>query len=334
MPRNLLLPITLQNTALPRLLPGPMDGISEGSFISAMSSRGWVSAWWTPFLRISTGVPRMARLQNWLQPYLDSGLPVVAQIMGIHSERLAETARRLFLLGAAGVDLNCACPSPTVLANGSGGACLLDPEWISRTLLLLREKCGPRLLSCKIRAGYHSPAEIPALAAALRRGQPDLLTVHYRTVREMYQPIPDGWERLRCFRELLPGLALFGCGDIRTPQDALQMYSATRIDGLLVARGLLSNPGLLRDIALQCQGIPPVPVSEREKIAFLRDLSRPAAGYSARSPNGFVLRLAGTLFGPDSQLFARLVQLRKLGPTWDYLGEILQQPCCSDNQKQ
>lgn len=331
MPETLLLPILLQGTALPRLLPGPMDGISEGNFISAMSSRSWVSAWWTPFLRISTGVPRLARLRNWLQPYLDTGLPVMAQIMGIHSDRLAETARRLFSLGAAGVDLNCACPSPTVLSNGGGGACLQNPDWICRTLLQMREKCGSRLISCKIRAGYQSPAEIPALAAALRSAQPDLLTVHYRTVLEMYRPIPDGLERLQRFRELLPGQVLFGCGDICTPQDALQMYAATRVDGLLVARGLLSNPALLRDIAQQCGGIPPAPSSDRDKISFLRDLSCPAARHSAHSPNGFVLRMTGTLFGRDSQLFAQLVRLRKLGPTWNYLGEILQQPCCSDS---
>jgi len=302
-----------------------MDGITEGNFLSAMSRRKWVSAWWTPFLRISTGVPRLSRLGNWLRPYLATGLPVIAQIMGVNSARLAETARRLLELGASGVDLNCACPSPTVIANGGGGACLKTPDWIRETLLLMREKCGDQLLCCKIRAGFQSPAEIPALAKALRAGRPDLLTVHFRTVSEMYLPIPDGLERLRQFRELLPDRTLFGCGDIFQPEDAWRMLQETRVDGLLVARGLLSNPALLRDIENFYRGEKTTPTSTLEKISFLRDLSQPSSTHSAHSPNGFIIRMTGALFGYKSKTFNQLVALRKLGPSWEYLGQLLQQ---------
>ena len=78
-----LMPLSFRNgSSLPmRALPGPMDGITEGSFLKVLSEEGCAPAWFTPFLHISNGVPRTARLKLALQPFLASGRPVIAQIM-------------------------------------------------------------------------------------------------------------------------------------------------------------------------------------------------------------------------------------------------------------
>lgn len=294
-----------------RILPGPMEGVTEGSFLSAMSKRGFVNAWFTPFLRISTGVPRRSRLQHWLEPFLHTGMPVIAQIMGIDSAKLATTAAILHSLGATCVDLNCACPSPTVIGNGGGGKRLCEPDWITRTLDAMREACGNHAISVKIRVGFDSPAELPAIAEAVRSARPDLVFCHFRTVRELYRPISDGLQRLAKARDLLPDCILFGSGNLFTADDAEAMRQQCAVDGVIPARGLLQNPALLLDIHDYCHNRPPTPLSDAERIDFLRDIAA-ASGQRPGANHGFVLRVAAGLYGRDSALFRDLATCRNL----------------------
>ncbi len=322
-PEILLEPLELApGQILPcRILPGPMDGITEQSFLTAMSTRNWVPCWWTPFLRVSTGIPRRSRLTAWMQPYLDTGLPVIAQIMGTASDKLAETAGRLHEAGALCVDLNCACPSPKVIGNQGGGACLKNPAWIRETLLAMRKRCGNRAISVKIRAGFDSAAELPEITAALREAQPNLVSLHYRTVTEMYRPIHDGMQRLCQARDALRNIPLFGSGDLFNADDALRMFQETGVDGVLPARGLLANPALLLQIRSASAGLPLQELCNAEKLAFLRDLACPGCD-NQRALNGFLLRMCATLFGRDSELFQHLVHMRKLQASWLYLEEL------------
>ncbi len=294
-----------------RILPGPMEGVTEGSFLSAMSERGFVNAWFTPFLRISTGVPRRSRLQHWLDPFLRTGMPVIAQLMGVDSAKLAAAAAILHSLGAACVDLNCACPSPTVIGNGGGGRRLCDPDWITRTLSAMREACGNHAISVKIRVGFDSPAELPAIAAAVRSARPDLVFCHFRTVRELYRPIIGGLQRLAKARDLLPDCLLIGSGDLFTAEDAEAMHQQCAVDGVIPARGLLRNPALLRDIHDRCLNRPPTPLRDAERIDFLRDIAA-ASGQRPGASHGFVLRIAAGLYGRDSALFRELAACRNL----------------------
>lgn len=293
------------------LLPGPMEGVTTGSFLNVMSGRGWVPCWWTPFLRISTGVPRRSRLAAWLAPYQAAGLPVIVQIMGTDSGRLAETASRFRALGAAAIDLNCACPSPVVVGNGSGGACLRRPEWMTTTLRQLRRACPGLPLGIKIRAGFATPDELPALAAAVRAGDPDWVTLHYRTVRESYRPIDDGLDRLCRLRELLPGVVLVGSGDLFTAEAVGRMWERCGVDGVAPARGLLRNPALLDQLRLLGRGEAIAPLTAGQRRQFLADLASPEYGATG-SHSGFVLRLAAFLLGADDPLLAELRQCRQL----------------------
>jgi len=282
-----------------------MEGVSEGSFVQVLSAAKLVRAWFTPFIRISNGVPRLSKLRTHVQPYLDTGLPVIAQIMGTRTEILAEVAARLHTLGVICVDLNCGCPSQTVLSSHSGGWHLQEPLWIRDTLLAMRKACGKHAISVKIRCGFESVLEMPAIADAINEVQPDLVTSHFRTVREMYRPIPDGLERLAKMRQLMPSLPLIGSGDLFTVEDAVRMQECTGVDGVAPARGLMTNPALLRLIESACGGEPFMALTDDEsRLAFLRRLGE----VSGRSPRhqGFVLKLAKYMFGESSHQFASL----------------------------
>ena len=304
-----------------RILPGPMDGVTEGSFLAAMTARGYVRCWHAPFIRISTGIPRQARINDHLEPYMNQRLPVIAQMMGTNTDFLAGTAKRMLAAGAVCADLNCACPSPTVIGNHSGGARLRDPEWIAKTLGAIREAVGERPFSVKLRIGFDSPDEFPRIAAAVRPAAPDIVFLHYRTVREMYRPVHNGWERFLLARECLPDSVLIACGDIQSPQDAVRLAELCHVDGIAAARGLLSRPSLLRDIEAAILGQPPVPTDD--KLRFLLDIAT-QSGRLPKANNGFILRLARSMFGEESDVFKQLATCKTVAASAKWLQEKLE----------
>lgn len=314
LPAHWLEPLPLPGgQALPsRIVPGPMEGITVGSFCRVLSRRGLVDCWITPFIRLTTGVPRRSRLLRKLACYHETGLPVVVQIMGHDIPLLAATASRLAELDVLGIDLNCACPSKTVLANGAGGALLRRPEWIAQALAALRAACPGTGLSVKLRTGFADPAEMPDILAAMRVGQPDFAILHYRTVAEEYRRIPGGWERLAEAKERAGDIPLLASGDIRTVDDALRLWHETGVDGVAPARGLLRNPHLLRDIQRACRGLPPEPASRRERIELLADIAADAER-AADTHHGFILEFAARSLGRSDPLFDRLAVCRNLG---------------------
>ncbi len=279
-----------------------MEGVTVGAWLTILTRHRWVDAWWTPFLRISTGVPRRSRLEAWLSPYLATGLPVIAQVMGEDTARLAETARRLHELGAAAIDLNCACPSPVVVRNHSGGERLRHPEWISATLQAMKCAVGTAPIGVKLRVGYASPAEFAErIAPAVREAKPDFVTVHFRTVQERYQPIADGLNRLSSARHQLAEFPVIGSGDLFTPQDAVAMGEQCRVDGVAPARGMLANPRLLLEIAQTLRGEPVTAFTAQEKARLLGE-------FVVYAPRHFQLQMAANLYGKDTPEFNAFLQ--------------------------
>ena len=313
------LPLAAGKRSLPdRILPGPMEGITAGTFARLMTARRLVRAWVTPFIRISTAVPRAQCLRGKLSDFAAlaiaterGGIPVVVQLMGTDIKLLAGTAERIAALeGVVGVDLNCACPSKFVLRHGGGGARLADPGWIRDALIALRKACPDIGVSVKLRTGLNdADSELPGILAAVREARPDFVMLHYRTVAEGFRPVADGWSRLARARDLLPDIPLFASGDIFTPADAETLRRRAAVDGVTPARGLLRNPWLLEDIRNVCDGRAVLQRTMADKAEFLRCFcvdSLEAEDFR----NGCVMELARHLFGAQSAAFLSLTKVK------------------------
>jgi tRNA-dihydrouridine synthase C len=292
--------------ALPsRILPGPMEGITVGSFCTVMGRLGLVSAWMTPFIRVSEGVQR----QSWIRRRLHvfSPLPIVVQVMGTDIPLLTEAAARLALEpGVVGIDLNCACPTRIVVANGGGGGRLKVPSWIRAALIALRRACPTLGISVKIRAGLHTDAELESICSAVAEGGPDFVVLHYRTVSEGYGPAPRGLQRMARARGYLASLPLFGSGDLFTPEAAARMHDVAAVDGVTPARGLLANPWLLRDIDSDCRGGVATVLTDADRTDFLSQLIE-ESNRTGTWRRGFVLEVARHQFGRSHAMFERLL---------------------------
>src|SRR5207237_6996321 len=100
---------------------------------------------------------------------------------------LVRTARELQRYPIAAVDLNLGCPAPVVYKKCAGGGLLREPRRVDAILGALREAVATKF-TVKTRIGFDSPDVFWELLPIFARHSLDLLTVHGRTVKEMYQP--------------------------------------------------------------------------------------------------------------------------------------------------
>ncbi len=287
------LPLTGGGNLPNRIVPGAMEGLTGGLMLQALTQAQLVDCWIRPFIRVSNAVPGRRCLAAKLQPFLQTRLPLVVQLMGTHTELIAETARTCTELGADAIDLNCACPSKMVVASHAGGALLLQPQWIHDTLRAIRHACPSSGLAVKLRSGFANPQEMPDILAAVAAANPDFVILHFRTVREMYDHTPGRIERFAHARQLLPHINLLGSGDIFRVEDALALWHEARLDGVAVARGLLRNPWLIRDIAAVLNGGPAPARSDRDTLNFIVNLAE-AAQRQGLVKLGVILEIART----------------------------------------
>ena len=235
------------------------------------------------------------------------------QLLGHDPDSLARAALRLADLQIGAVNLNFACPSATVNASGNGGALLKDLKRVEEIIRAVQQAVGNKMsLSVKLRCGWEDPAEIPEVAELINRCAVPWVICHFRTVREKYQSVPDGWKRLKEFRSRLrPETVFFGNGDIATADHAEQMMAQTQCDGVAVGRAILQNPFLLKHLR---NGITELSEADRqqESMLFLKTLLAVPQTYPSLaeqwSRNSF-LEYCRMAFGRDSRCFQELARM-------------------------
>lgn len=241
--------------SLPRILPGPMEGLMHPVFCLASSRLKLLDIWMTPFLRISNAVPRHGKIRQFLEPFTDSGLPVILQLMGTCSDLLAETAVICQQFKLAGINLNFACPSRQVVRSNAGGWMLQRPKLMLKMVETIKFACPELSLSVKLRSGFADWREMNNFIPELvQSGTLDFIAVHFRTVEEAYLPVEGGWERMACAVQLAGNIPVIASGDIFSVDDALGMVRKSGCAGVMAARGLLKDPFIIRRIQSAASG--------------------------------------------------------------------------------
>ena len=285
--------------------------MNRDHFFRAAVNLNLIDSWMPPFIGITKGAPpKLPALRKRFHIFLEAGIPFTVQILGHDPESMAEACRTLRNLGVYSVNVNCACPSPTVVSSGSGSALLKQPALIRRILKTVREAVPDLCISVKLRSGFGSADELPEILAAVGEGGAQWVIHHFRTASEMYSEIsrPEAVRRFRQARRLLQDIAYFANGDIVSVADAESCRRECDCDGIAVGRGILKNPFLLRAI-LSGQ----VPDEDLRKDF----LSRLTDGISGRRSENCRLECVKMAYGEDSPEFRtalRSVQDHKTAP--------------------
>ncbi len=231
-------------TGCPYLFLAPMEGLGDRPFRKAMASVGGFDEAVTEFIR----VPRNAHIPSLAAVYDAnelSSIPLAAQIMGVEPEPVAEMARELVRRGAKRIDLNCGCPSSTVVGKGAGSSLLKDPSYLHTLAKTLVESVDVPV-TLKMRSGYEDTSLIKENLLAAQESGIKFLTLHPRTKVDGYGP-PAKWEYIALAKSILK-IPVVGNGDILTAADAHRMLRETGCDALMIGRGAAINPFIFHEI--------------------------------------------------------------------------------------
>jgi tRNA-dihydrouridine synthase len=180
-----------------------------------------------------------------------TGKPVVAQMIGNDIPSLVRTARELQQYPIAAVDLNLGCPAPIVYRKCAGGGLLREPKRVDQILGALRDAVKIKF-TVKTRLGFESPDVFSELLPIFAKHSLDLLTVHGRTVKEMYRSEVHYDHIARAVAEVpCPVLAN---GNIYSARKAFEVIGLTGARGLMIGRGAIRNPWLFHQIRQHQRG--------------------------------------------------------------------------------
>ena len=199
--------------------------------------------------------------------------PLALQLFGHEQASMVQAAQVLDQTDCDIIDINMGCPVPKVVNAGSGSALMKDPDYACQ---LVREIVAHvrKPVTVKIRLGWDRQSiNAVMLAQGLQAAGASALAVHGRTRSQLYEGEAD-WNWIARVKQAV-SIPVIGNGDIRTLEQARQRMEETGVDAVMVGRGVLGNPWLIRELVcgLQHQS-PPLPASPQQKIAMILDHAR------------------------------------------------------------
>ncbi|MBP9702747.1 tRNA-dihydrouridine synthase [Candidatus Woesebacteria bacterium] len=266
----------------------PMDGVTDGPFRYMVAKYGRPGVIFTEFvsvdgLHFAEGVKRERMLKEFIKardllsssriavdPYsrnkierengftdlpAQAGLRInetypyeVAQVFGNKPDFFVEAARLIESLGFDGVDINMGCPAKNVSENGCGAALIKTPK-LAQEIVLATKAATKLPVSLKTRIGVSSASEMDEWMAAICEVRPANISLHGRTLKQLYQGSAD-WETIGRAAEIVhkAGLRLLGNGDVESVESAKLKVERYGVDGVLIGRAAEGNPQIFQGI--------------------------------------------------------------------------------------
>ena len=245
-----------------------MQDVTTLDFFRVISRYGGPEVYWTEFFRVHD----VSRPEKWILDAITknpTGRPIIAQMIGNDIPALVRTAKELQHYPIAAIDLNLGCPAPIVYRKCAGGGLLRELPKIDAILGALRDAVTIPF-TVKTRLGFAAPGEFGALLKLFAKHPIDALTVHARTVMQMYRPgvrydlIGQAARELKC--------PVFANGNVHSATQAQQLLAETGVRGLMIGRGAIRNPWLFDQIRAQLRGEKIELPTGREVLQYIHEL--------------------------------------------------------------
>lgn len=223
----------------------PLEGITGYIVRNAFAHHfPYIDKYFTPFFPAAKKMNK--KIVRDLIPENNQGITLVPQLMLNDAEDLRMMSAQLEQMGFTTVNLNCGCPSGTVVSKNRGAGILKDPDELDRFLEKAFDIC-PLSISVKTRIGMENEDEWERLCEIYARYPLEELIVHPRVRSDFYSNTP----RLDAFAHAIERIRVPLCynGDINTLEDYERIHSLfPTVDRMMIGRGLLADPGLIGEI--------------------------------------------------------------------------------------
>lgn len=250
----------------------PMQDVTDITFMGIIADCGSPDYFFTEYFRAYDH----SRLDKHILRSITenkTNRPVFAQLIGENIFDLVRSAQELCRYNIAGIDLNMGCPAPRVYRKNVGGGLLRDPEKVNEILGELRAAV-PGRFTVKMRVGFADTDNFERILDLINLHNVDLLSLHGRTVKEMYQSIVHYDLIAQAVKQV--NCPVLANGSVSSSASAVSVLAQTGAAGVMVGRGAIRNPWIFKQIRQQLSGQPVSVVTLAEVRQYIDRLYRTA----------------------------------------------------------
>lgn len=243
------------------VLVAPMAGITDKVFREILNEYGGPSAIGIEMVSAKGVFYKDEKTLEMVKPYNGEKIRII-QIFGSELESMKYAVKHLSKYADI-IDINAGCPMTKVTKTGSGAGLLEDLENLEN---ILKEivKISEIPITLKTRIGYDRKILIDDVLDICHRTGVSALTIHGRFTEQIYSGNVD-FETIKRIKEKAK-IPIIANGGIFTLEDANEMFKKTGADGIMLARGIIGNPFLVREILEDRR----LEVSKEEKMELLK----------------------------------------------------------------
>ena len=176
--------------------------------------------------------------------------PIAVQIAGTEGPMMAEAALYNIDRGAQIIDINMGCPAKKVCNKWAGSALMQDEALALEIIEAVVNACATRNVpvTLKMRTGWcQSHKNAVVLARAAESAGVQMVAVHGRTREQGYKGQAE-YDTIAAVKAALR-IPVVANGDIRTPEDAREVFRLTGADAIMVGRAAQGRPWIFREIS-------------------------------------------------------------------------------------
>ena len=225
----------------------PLEGITGYLYRNAHHSQfDQVTKYFSPFIFANQNDGIKGKDVKDILPENNPGIPLVPQLLTNNAKDFISTAKKFKSLGYEEINLNLGCPSGTVVSRHRGSGFLAKKAELDVFLEEIFSDAATKI-SIKTRIGKEAPEEFYELLEIYNKYPMEELIIHPRIQKDFYKNTPN----LEVFRHAAKQSKDSICynGDIFSTDDYTSFITDfPEVKKIMLGRGLISNPGLIREI--------------------------------------------------------------------------------------